>query len=69
LIYDNRYKEILFSTVRHVDNSDEKTLAYNEMIQQFTSVYNINFQFAANVEDKTFLFKKDNNVYLWNEQE
>lgn len=69
LVYDNRYKEILFSTVRHVDNSDEKTLVYNEMIQQFTSVYNINFQFAANVEDKTFLFKKDNNVYLWNEQE
>jgi hypothetical protein len=69
LVYDNKYKEILFSTVRHADSGDKKTLAYNEMIQQFTSVYNVDFQFAANVEDKTFLFKKDNNVYLWNEQE
>lgn len=67
LVYDNKYKEILFSAVCHVDNGDKKTLAYNEMIQQFTSVYNVDFQFAANVEDKTFLFKKDNNVCLWNE--
>lgn len=67
LVYDNKYKEILFSAVCRVDNGDKKTLAYNEMIQQFTSVYNVDFQFAANVEDKTFLFKKDNNVCLWNE--
>lgn len=60
LAYDNKYKEVIFSTV------NGKSLAYNEAIQQFTSMYNTQFDHSVEVGDKLLLINKST-INKWNE--
>ena len=61
LSYDNKYKEIILSSVAG------KSLAYNEMIQQFTSLYDITFSNKAEIGDKLFLID-DYSIKEWNKE-
>lgn len=63
LSYDNKYKEIMLSTINI--NSDDKSLVYNELTQQFTSLYNVDFKYKAELNDKLFLINKDS-IVEWN---
>lgn len=60
LAYDNKYKEIIFSTI------NGKSLAYNEAVQQFTSMYSTQFNHSVEVGDKLLLINK-NIINRWNE--
>lgn len=57
MFYDKKYNEVV-SKVLHGDS--DKSIAYNEMIQAFTSVYDLDFE-----NHLTF----DNNIYLLNSSE
>jgi hypothetical protein len=61
LAYDNKYKEIIFSNIQ------QKSLVYNEIVQQFTSVYDITFKHRAEVGNKLLLMN-DSVINKWNEK-
>lgn len=62
LSYDNKYAEVLMC----IDAEDSnKTLVYNEYIQQFTGVYNIWFTSSVKLYDCLILLQ-DNFLEQWN---
>ena len=68
LAYDNKYKEIIFSTINTPDGP--KSLAYNEMIQQFTSLYGVDFQHKVELGDELLLVKdQDIDILQWNQND
>ncbi len=62
LLYDDKYSEIL------INLTDQKSLVYNEFVQQFTSVYQVWFDHALNIEGSV-LFTRDTKMYEWNKVE
>lgn len=64
LLWDSKNKEVLFSILKDV-NTNYKTLTYSETIQQFTSVYNLPFDFSIPF-DNVIYFIKNNKIYLKN---
>lgn len=71
LAYDGKYKEILASVVYNSITEEENPLAYNELVQQFTSVYSpIEFKYSANIQDALYLISESESgdlILKWNE--
>lgn len=66
LLYDNKYKEILFSSLAQTYIDKHKTLVYNEIVQQFTSMYDFEFKYSADIEGNLYFFNDQNDAYIWN---
>lgn len=66
MFYDKKYNELV-SKVLHT--STDQSLSYNEMIQEFTSVYDINFDESLTFDDNTYLLNSvDDGIKIghWN---
>ena len=72
IAYDKKYNELLFHVIKEnfQPTNIEGSLSYSELIQRFTSIYDINFDKKVEIDDNLVLFAKDefakDKVVLWN---
>lgn len=70
MLYDKKYNEVI-SSVLNKDNKN-KSIAYNEMLQSFTSVYDIPFDDKLVLSNNIYLLNCEDNhlqIHKWNEKE
>lgn len=59
--YDQDNKEVLFNVVK--DGTADRCLVYNEVIQSFTSLYDLPFKYSIDISDKKY-YIQNNKIFL-----
>lgn len=59
--YDQDNKEVLFNVVK--DGTVDRCLVYNEVVQSFTSLYDLPFKYSIDISDKKY-YIQNNKIFL-----
>lgn len=66
MFYDKKYNEVVTKFNRNTNN---KSIAYNEVVRAFTSMYSVGFEGSITFSDGLYLLNKDSSLQIgkWNE--